>query len=302
MVRTISQAALDDAIAWFLGTPIDLVIVLVGALITRVIALRVISRVTSRAVRAAQERSARDGHSPESPEAHIEMLRREQRATSVTALLRTITNSVVWTLTALTVLSMVGINVGPILASAGVVGVALGFGAQTLVKDYLAGFFLILEDQFGIGDLVDVGPVVGVVEEIGLRVTRLRDLSGVVWYVRNGEILRVANRSQGWTMAVVDVPINYDSDLEQVRQIVNEVATAMMEDPICEDLIIDRPEYAGVESVSGEAMVIRITARALPDKQVPASREIRERLKVAFDAAGIKVPVVLRLPNNPPKA
>jgi small conductance mechanosensitive channel len=124
----------------------------------------------------------------------------------------------------------------------------------------------------------------------------------VVWYVRNGEILRVANRSQGWTMAVVDVPINYDSDLDQVRALVEQVANQMMSDPTCEELIIDRPEYAGVESVSGEAMVIRITARALPDKQVPASREIRERLKIAFDAAGVKVPVVLRLPNTPPKA
>lgn len=302
MIHAINQAAVDAAIDWFLGTPVDLVIVFVGALIVRSISLRVIARVTTRAVRLAQERASRDGHSPESPEAHIEMLRREQRATSVTSLLRTITNSVIWTLTALTILSMVGINVGPILASAGVVGVALGFGAQTLVKDYLAGFFLILEDQFGIGDLVDVGPVVGVVEEIGLRVTRLRDLSGVVWYVRNGEILRVANRSQGWTMAVVDVPINYDSDLDQVRALVEQVANQMMSDPICEELIIDRPEYAGVESVSGEAMVIRITARALPDKQVPASREIRERLKIAFDAAGVKVPVVLRLPNTPPKA
>ena len=129
------------------------------------------------------------------------------------------------------ILPLLGINVGPLLASAGVIGVALGFGAQTLVKDYLSGIFLIIEDQYGVGDLVDVGPVIGTVEEVALRFTRLRDQTGVVWYVRNGEILRVANRSQGWTLAIVDIPIAYDENIDKVREIVDKVADDMDDDP-----------------------------------------------------------------------
>ena len=288
---------------FFAGKPFKILMIIAVALIARALIVRAIDRVANRAIKINKERATRDDRSPETPEEHIEQMRREQRARSISQLLRTTVTGFLWVMTVVTVMSTLGINIGPIVASAGVVGVALGFGAQTLVKDYLAGIFSILEDQFGIGDLVDVGPVVGIVEEVGLRVTRLRDLSGVVWYVRNGEILRVANRSQGWTMAVVDVPVSYDSDLEVVKSIVEKVADDMSQDESCAELIIDRPEYAGVESVSGEAVVIRVTARALPDKQVAASREIRERMKNALDAAGITVPVIMRIPGqNPPKA
>lgn len=288
---------------FFAGKPFKILMIIVVALIARALIVRAIERVANRAIKLNKERANREDRAPETPEEHIEQMRREQRARSISQLLRTTLTSFLWIITVVTVMSTLGINIGPIIASAGVVGVALGFGAQTLVKDYLAGIFSILEDQFGIGDLVDVGPVVGIVEEVGLRVTRLRDLSGVVWYVRNGEILRVANRSQGWTMAVVDVPVSYDSDLEVVKGIIEKVADDMLQDEACAELIIDRPEYAGVESVSGEAVVIRVTARALPDKQVAASREIRERMKNALDTAGITVPVVMRIPGQtPPKA
>ena len=285
------------------GKPFKILMIIAVALIARALIVRAIDRVANRAIKLNKERANREERAPETPEEHIEQMRREQRARSISQLLRSTVTGFLWVITIVTVMSTLGINIGPIVASAGVVGVALGFGAQTLVKDYLAGIFSILEDQFGIGDLVDVGPVVGIVEEVGLRVTRLRDLSGVVWYVRNGEILRVANRSQGWTMAVVDVPVSYDSDLDVVKSIIEKVADDMLQDEACTELIIDRPEYAGVESVSGEAVVIRVTARALPDKQVAASREIRERMKNALDAAGITVPVVMRIPGQtPPKA
>ena len=207
----------------------------------------------------------------------------------------------------LTILPLLGIDIAPLLASAGVIGVALGFGAQTLVKDYLSGIFMIIEDQYGVGDVVDVGPVIGTVEEVALRFTRLRDMSGVVWYVRNGEILRVANRSQGWTLAIVDIPIAYNENIDRVREIVDQVAVDMDEDPNYDELLLGKPTFAGVESVSGEAVVIRITAKAAPEQQVNVARTIRERMKLAFDRAGIVVPVLVRqLPNvqgpgNPPK-
>ena len=280
-----------------IGKPLQLVIMLVVTVIVRAILVRLFDRL----VRRTMSIRHRDTVKPATPEEVIEFKRKEQRADSISQLLSSIVTFAVWSIALITMLANVGINVAPILASAGVVGVALGFGAQTLVKDFLAGIFMIIEDQYGINDLVDVGPVVGVVEDVGLRVTRLRDLSGVVWYVRNGEILRVANRSQGWTMAVVDVPVSYDTDLNKVRSIIEAVAEQMFNDPASEDLIIDKPEYAGVESMSGEAVVVRITARALPDKQVIAGRELRERIKNAFDSNGISVPVVLRLPNQGPK-
>ncbi len=285
---------MDGALHWFIGKPLQIAIIVALAVVTRSVMARLIERLTHRAITLRKSR-----HEFDTPaEAQLEAARREQRAASISQLLRSVVTVTIWSIALLMGLATLGINIAPILASAGVVGVALGFGAQTMVKDYLAGIFLIIEDQYGVGDLVDVGPVVGVVESVELRVTRLRDLSGVVWYVRNGEILRVANRSQGWTMAIVDVPVSYDTDLEQVRQIIETVAEAMDNDPVFDELLLDKPEYAGVESVSGEAVVVRVTARSLPDKQIAASREIRERIKVAFDAAGIQVPAVLRFPNQ----
>ena len=150
------------------------------------------------------------------------------------------------------ILDVLGLPIGPLLASAGIVGVALGFGAQTLVKDFLSGIFLILEDQYGVGDLVDTGMgTVGTVEAVGLRVTRLRDGSGVVWYVRNGEILQVGNHSQGWSTGIVDVSVAYTEDIPRVQRLIGEVAAAMAEEEAWQQKILEPPTVAGVESVTG---------------------------------------------------
>ena len=220
--------------------------------------------------------------------------RREQRAKAIGQLLRNSLSLIIWGTAALLVLTELGINIAPLMASAGVAGVALGFGAQTLIKDYLSGFFMIIEDQYGVGDLVDLGPVTGTVEEVQLRITRLRDLTGVVWYVRNGEVLRVANQSQGWTMAAAVIPISYDADLEQVRRIVIEVGNDMQNDPETRLMMLGRPKFAGVDAVSGEAVYVRIFVKARATQQLALTRELRERLKMAFDRNGIVVPVLAR--------
>jgi small conductance mechanosensitive channel len=176
---------------WFLGTPLRIAGVVALSLVLRFIINRAINRITHRAVSV---RASRRTYS--SGDAASDSIRRDQRAQSVSQLLHSVVTVGITAIAAITILAMVGINVAPILASAGVVGVALGIGAQTLVKDYLAGIFMILEDQYGIGDLVDVGEAIGHVEEIGLRITRIRDADGVLWYVRNGEIIRVANQSR----------------------------------------------------------------------------------------------------------
>jgi small-conductance mechanosensitive channel len=301
----------ETARDWLLGVPLQVLFIVVAALIIQLVLTWGIRRIVKRASeRAKHERLAQMRKITRTAELSDLLLtqRTEQRAAAIGTLLRSIVAITVWSIALLTILPLLGIDIGPLLASAGVIGVALGFGAQTLVKDYLSGIFMIIEDQYGVGDMVDVGPVIGTVEEVALRFTRLRDPSGVVWYVRNGEILRVANRSQGWTMAIVDIPIAYNEDIDRVRQIVESVAVDMDEDPNYDDLLLGRPLFAGIESVSGEAVIIRITAKAAPEQQLSVARTIRERMKTAFDRAGIVVPVVVRqLPNSsgsttPPRA
>jgi small-conductance mechanosensitive channel len=260
---------------WLVGVPLQILVVLIIAMVVHLVLNGMIRRVVKRASEKAKiERLAQMRKITRTAELSDLLMnqRTEQRAAAIGTLLRSVVAVTVWTIALLTILPLIGVNVAPLLASAGVVGVALGFGAQTLVKDYLSGIFIIIEDQYGVGDMVDVGTVMGTVEEVALRVTRLRDPSGVVWYVRNGEILRVANRSQGWTLAIVDIPIAYNEDIEKVREIVDRVGTDMDEDPDYDDLLLGKPTFAGVESVSGEAVIIRITAKAAPEKQINVAR------------------------------
>ncbi len=279
------------------GPPLQILIIVLLAVAIRWISVAVLNRIIKRM--AAQGRRERLGETrrAERTQELSEVLmsqRRQQRAEAIGALLRSVITATVLIIALLLILPILGIDVSPLLASAGVLGVALGFGAQSLVKDYLSGIFLVFEDQYGVGDLVDLGEAVGVVEDVTLRITRLRDLSGVVWYVRNGEILRVANQSQGWVLAAVDIPVAYDENLDKVRECINAVAEDMYGDPQYDDMLLGKPTYAGVESVSGEAVFIKVIAKAAPEKQIPLTRAIRARVKESFDRAGVRVPIVVR--------
>ncbi|MCU0282374.1 MAG: mechanosensitive ion channel family protein [Candidatus Nanopelagicales bacterium] len=281
--------------AW--GVALTVVLIMVVAAVAHSITAAVINRAVKRWITSGRSRADSMVDNPEETvelQAMIMSQRREQRARAVGQLARNTIALMIWGTAILLALTELGINITPLLASAGVLGVALGFGAQTLVKDYLSGFFLIVEDQYGVGDLVDLGPVIGTVEEVTLRVTRVRDMTGVVWYVRNGEILRVANQSQGWTMASAVIPVAYDANLEQLRQIITEVGTEMASDPETSQMMLGRPTFAGVDAVSGEAIYVRFLAKARASQQVPLTRELRERLKVAFDRHGIVVPILAR--------
>jgi len=165
-----------EVLAWFLGQPVKIAIVIVVALITRALLLRTINRLTKHALSSTS--------------------RSDQRTATVSRLLHGAVITTVWIIALITILAIAGVNVGPLLASAGILGVALGFGAQTLVKDYIAGIFLILEDQFGLGDEVEIGTIRGTVIDVALRVTQVRDSDGRLWYIRNGEILNVANHNR----------------------------------------------------------------------------------------------------------
>ena len=280
---------------WLIGTPLQIIATLVIAYLIQATLGWIIRRVVLRtSERARRERLEQTRKVTRTAELSVFLLtqRTEQRAAAIGSLLSSIITITVWGVAIIVILEALSVDIAPLLASAGVIGVILGFGAQTLIKDYLSGIFIILEDQFGVGDIVDVGPVVGTVEEVSLRYTRLRDMSGVVWYVRNGEILRVANRSQGWTLAIVDIPVDYDSDLDRVRDLIEKVAIDMDEDPTYDDMLLGQPQFAGVESMSGNAVVVRVTAKAVPEMQVQLVRTIRERIKLSFDRAGIIVPVL----------
>ena len=305
------QSAWQAILDWFRINALIILVTIVVAVIVWFVIVRLIKRVTENAKKkllvADRPERVRNAEHTQDLTAVLMTQRREQRFEAISQLLRSITTFTIVTMSLLIILGQLGVNLAPLIASAGVLGVALGFGAQTLVKDFLSGIFLVLEDQFGVGDVVDLGEATGTVEEVTLRVTRLRDLSGVVWYVRYGEILRVAIRSLGWTLAIVDVPVAYTEDLDRIRRIVEQVADQMDADSRWDGVLFGRPTYAGVESVSGEAVFIRVTARAAPDQQMPAARAVREELKNAFDAAGVKVPVLVRqnLPGasggNPPR-
>ena len=185
-----------------------------------------------------------------------------------------------------------------------IVGLALGFGAQSLVKDFLGGIFLILEDQYGVGDSVNLGTASGTIEAVGLRVTRLRDVNGTVWYVRNGEILAVGNMSQEWARTVLDVPVAFSADLGRVREVLHEVAHAVWEDPEYRPDILEEPEVWGVERWDPDGVVMRLVVKTAPPQQWSVARELRERVKDRFEAEGIEIPLSQRMAwrRDPPPA
>lgn len=287
----------------FIGTPLKILMIVAACIVCWALIIKIINRVTrSLTTKSEANRQTVARRTEHTSDLSMVLMaqRRKARTEAIASLLRSVTTAFVVAVGALLVLAQLEINITPLLASAGVVGVALGFGAQSLVKDYLSGIFLILEDQYGVGDVVDLGPVVGTVEDVTLRITQVRDMSGVVWYVRNGEVVRVANRSQGWTLAIVDIPVAYDENLDRVRRLVESVADDMDADPQYDDKLLGKPAFAGVESVSGEAVTIRITAKAAPEQQVAVTRIIRERVKLTFDRAGIHVPIIgANVPNAP---
>ncbi|GAA4679921.1 mechanosensitive ion channel family protein [Nocardioides nanhaiensis] len=221
--------------------------------------------------------------------------RRVQRAKTMGSLLKSIITGVVAAVIVTMMLSEIGVNIAPIIASAGIIGIALGFGAQSLVSDFLSGVFMIIEDQYGVGDEINLGEAVGTVEAVSLRVTRLRDVNGTVWYVRNGEILRVGNMSQNWARTVLDVAVAYHEDLGRVRRVLDEVATDLWEDEDFEGRIIERPSVWGVQELAADAVTVRVALKTAPLEQWAVAREMRQRIKGRFDAEGIEIPFAQRV-------
>ena len=217
--------------------------------------------------------------------------RAELRVDTLVAVLSSLSTVVVWVTATVMILGIFNFSLTPFFASAGVVGVALGFGAQSVVADFLSGFFMLFEDQYGVGDVIDVGEVSGTVEDLSLRTTTLRDVNGTVWHVRNSEIRRVGNKSQLWSRAVLDIDVAYDTDLRRAEGIIQRVADELWQDPDFEDGdIIDPPEVWGVERLGADGVSIRLVVKTDPAEQWIIGRELRLRIKEALEEAGIEIP------------
>ena len=282
-------AVVDTANAsmqWFLGTGVRIaVILLVGAL--TLFALRVVIRsVTRHIVDGADD----TGSSLLRRVGPLTSARRAQRARTVGSVLRSTATIVVGTLVFLLVLDTVGMNIAPFIASAGIVGVAVGFGAQSLVKDFLSGVFMLLEDQYGVGDVVDVGPgggTVGTVEAVGLRVTKIRDAAGTLWYVPNGTMTRVGNKTQGWAKAVVEVSVDYFADLDEVRGLLTEAAERVAADPVIGTYLQGAATVTGIEDVTFDAVTLRLSVTTAPAMQWDVARELRVAVRDVLTRADI---------------
>lgn len=302
LCRTVYNATHSNYLASgaevFLGTPIRIALILVIAFLVRALLHRFIRRTTERAGSgnaAGPFRGTRAGTLLGAfGDPSVLMERRRQRAATAGSLLRSVTSVFVFGLAFLSTLGELGINLAPIVASAGVLGIAVGFGAQNLVRDFLSGMFMLLEDQYGVGDVIDVGAVSGTVEAVSLRMTRLRDVEGTVWYVRNGEITRIGNKSQQWARTVLDVPLDYDTEVEAAKRVLTRTADSLWSDAEWSAVILEAPEVWGMESMTADGYTLRVAIKTQPLKQWDVARELRERVRNALSLEGIALGSVQR--------
>ncbi len=280
---------------WLVDRPLKVVFIVFVAWLANRLARRGIGRAVSRATGDDAQKLVRQmkkhtgGARAGEPDVD-RSLRTEMRANTIVQVLGSTSTVIIWSIAAVMILAELGVNIGPLIAGAGIAGVALGFGAQSLVKDFLSGLFMLIEDQFGVGDVVDVGDAVGVVEALSLRTVRIRDVEGTVWHVPNGEIRRVGNKSQQWARALVDIEVAYDTDLERAESIIQEVADEVFHSDEWNQQMLEEPEVWGVETLGADGIAIRLVIKTQPGEQFAVSRELRRRLKDAFDEAGIEIP------------
>jgi small conductance mechanosensitive channel len=275
-------------------TPVlSIVVIVLAAVLLRWLTHGLISRMTTDFAEGrvpALLRPLRDRAERRLPRSAVSA-RRAQRARTLGSLLKSITTFLIYGVAFLLALSRVGINIAPIIASAGVVGIAVGFGAQNLVRDFLSGIFMMLEDQYGVGDVVDLGAASGEVESVGLRITRVRDLSGTVWYVRNGTITAVGNSTQHFAVAVVDVPIAYGADVDRATEIVQATARRAVATPPLADDVLGDIEMLGVDDVTQEAVRLRLTVTTRPGRQWAVRRALTAEILAALEDADIPAPL-----------
>lgn len=290
----------DTSRHWLIEVPIRIVAYLVVALIIRFLVHRMIDRAT-----AAKSGNETDGAErsktpplvrylrdrvPSSATTAQVVARRQQRAQTIGSVLKSTTSIVLLVWLILALLNVLGVNIAPFIASAGVVGLAIGFGAQNLVRDFVTGVFMLLEDQYGVGDTVDLGEAVGEVESVGLRITTVRDIDGTLWYVRNGEIARVGNMSQEYAIARIEVPVALTADLDRAERVALEAAEDAVADESLSARVIGEPKMLGVQEMAPDLVTLRMTVKVRPNAQWAVQRKLRRAILRAYDENGIDLP------------
>lgn len=282
---------------WFVGIPLQIVLIIAVGSVILVLTRRLIRRITEhiadgtplwerpgmKAIGGSQMGSVLRRASP------MAKARRSQRARTIGSVLRSVANILIGLTIVLMVLGQLGVNLAPFLASAGIAGVALGFGAQSLVKDFLSGTFMLLEDQYGVGDVVDFGDVIGTVEEVALRVTKVRDANGTLWFVRNGEIIRTGNKTQEWGRALVEVRVAYDTDEDLVRQTLLAAAAEVHADAVLGAYCLEEPVVLGIDVLTAEAIQLKVQMKTQAGMQWDVARAMRAQVRAHLSAAGISL-------------
>ncbi len=272
----------------FVATTAEFVLSIVMILVGAIVVSRLVTRLARRSIESFVARS------------RVEVTARSvNRAKTLAGVAASVVRILVFSIATLMVLDTLGINLGPFLAGASIVGVALGFGAQTLVRDFLSGFFIIAEDQFGVGDLVTVAEVLGTVEEVSLRTTRLRGVDGTVWYVPNGEIRKVGNSAKDWSRAIVDVLVPASADVSVASASIADELQALPSDAEWMEAVLEPPEVLGVEAMGPDGWTVRVAARTVPEARGRVARELRARIAARLQNEGV-VPVAKTAPSEPP--
>ncbi|SOE70466.1 small conductance mechanosensitive channel [Salinibacterium xinjiangense] len=273
--------------SWHLFT---VLFVIVGAIILRWALLFAIRRVVRRIINGAKRRQNFDDTQAllMSPLAAVRVV---QRTRTLGSVLSNLVTTVIVIMAVLVLFNKIfpGATSAFALITAAL-GAGLGFGAQNIVKDVLSGLFMVAEDQLGVGDVVDLGPATGVVEGVGIRITQVRDVNGTLWFVRNGEILRVGNKSQGWARVIIDLAVPYETDVDAVQDRILQTATTMATSSKWTSRILEKPEIWGIESISAEAVVLRIVVKTASASKDDVARELRARLKTSLDEMGVRLP------------
>jgi len=286
---------LSIASDWVVSRLLPVLLIVIGAVIVSRLIKRAVSRLTTRLATVPTDDRLQTLRT-KGPGKYLfsqgdPSKRAEARAKTIGHVLTSVTTFGIWTVAFFMMLGELGINIAPLIAGAGIAGIALGFGAQTIVRDFLAGLFMIVEDQYGVGDIVNVGEFSGTVEKVSLRTTTLREVTGTLWHVPNGEIKRVGNLSQLWSRALLDIEVAYDTDLRLAEGVIQRVANEMWRDPEWGgDELMEEPEVWGIQSLGSSGIAIRLVIKTEPATQWAVERELRLRIKEAFDEAGIEIP------------
>ena len=294
---------LSEIVSWIIERPLKVVVILLVAMIVNRLLRRAIDRMVQRIISVREQEQTEAELESEKTLSNVgERARRRlqrisehgersrQRALTLGAVLRGTSTTIVYLMGLMIALGEIGLDLGPLLAGAGIVGLAIGFGAQSLVADFIAGVFVIIEDQYGVGDWVDVGSASGTVERVSLRTTVLRDAHGTVWVVPNGEIRRVGNSSQLWARTVLDLEVAYDTDIDKAATIIKDVADQLWEEQLEVATILEEPVVSGVQSFGADSIAIRLSVKTEPGEQWSTGRILRARIKKAFDTYGIEIP------------